>query len=52
MTGTFLHQKVNTYLGIALISLMAFWTVLYYFTHTAEAIGNNLVADTSISESD
>lgn len=36
----FLKQKVNTYLCIALLSLMAFWTVLYYFTHKAAAIGN------------
>ncbi len=38
----FLGQKVNQNLCLALISLMAFWTTLYYFTNKAEAIAENL----------
>ena len=38
----FFGQKVNQNLCLALISLMAFWTVLYYFTNKAEAIADNL----------
>jgi hypothetical protein len=49
MSGSFLKQKVNSYLCIALISLMAFWTCLYYFVHQAQAIGNNYIANTYIS---
>lgn len=41
----FLTQKVNQGLCIALISLMAFWTVLYYFTHKAEAIGESFASN-------
>lgn len=51
MSGSFLKQKVNSYLCIALVSLMAFWTCLYYFVHQAQAIGNVLTANTQISES-
>lgn len=34
-------QKVNSSLCIILICLMAFWTVLYYFSHKAFAIGDS-----------
>ena len=47
--GSFLKQKVNSYLCIALISLMAFWTVLYYFVNRTEAFGNNYVSNFSES---
>lgn len=40
----FFHQKVNTWLGIALISLMTFWTVLYYSTHKAYLIGDQYIS--------
>ena len=40
----FFKQKVNQYLCIALISLMAFWVVLYYFTVKAELVGENIIA--------
>ncbi len=36
-----MKQPVNQWLCIALISLLCFWTVLYYFTQTAQAIGEN-----------
>lgn len=36
----FFEQKINSYLCIALISLMSYWTVLFYATHKAEAIGD------------
>jgi hypothetical protein len=39
ITG-FLQQKVNSFLGIALISLMTFWVVLYYLSAQAEIIGH------------
>jgi hypothetical protein len=42
---SFFRQKVNQWLCIALISLMCFWTVLYYLTNKAQAIGNTLVVD-------
>jgi hypothetical protein len=48
-SGSFLKQKVNSYLCIALISLMAFWTCLYYFVNSAEVIGNNYIANTFVS---
>ena len=46
----FLKQKVNQWLCIALIGLMGFWTVLYYLTNKAEAIGNNAIADRNVVE--
>ena len=42
---SFFKQQVNQWLCIALIGLMCFWTVLYYLTNKAEAIGSSLVAD-------
>lgn len=42
---SFFKQQVNQWLCIALIGLMCFWTVLYYVSHKAEAIGSSLVAD-------
>lgn len=41
----FFVQKVNSPLCIILVGLMAFWTVLYYFTHKAQAIADNLAVD-------
>jgi hypothetical protein len=40
--NTYIHQKVNSYLCLALISLMTVWTGLYYGTHKAEAIAANI----------
>lgn len=39
-----LHQQVNQWLCIALISLMAFLVVLYYLVNQAEAFGNDYVS--------
>ena len=41
--SNFFRQKVNSSLCIALISLMCFWTVLYYLGHRAEQIGNSYI---------
>ena len=38
----FLYQKISSPLCIILISLMAFWTVLYYVTTKAQVVGRNL----------
>lgn len=38
-------QNVNQWLGIALISLMCFWVVLYYLADKANAVGNQLSID-------
>ena len=40
---TGLKQNVNQWLCIALVSLMCFWTVLFYFTNKAQALGEDLV---------
>ena len=45
MVPSFFKQQVNQWLCIALIGLMCFWTVLFYLTHKAEAIGSSLVAE-------
>ncbi len=43
-----MKQPVNQWLCIAFISLLCFWTLLYYFTQKAEAIGKNFnMLDTS-----
>jgi len=39
-----LKQPVNQWLCIAFISLLCFWTVLYYFTNKAQAIGETYLA--------
>ena len=39
-----LQQPVNQWLGIALISLMCFFVVLYYLVHRTEAFGVNLAS--------
>lgn len=44
----FLVQKVSSPLCILLTALMAFWTVLYYFTHKAQAIGDNLAIEEEV----
>jgi hypothetical protein len=36
-----LRQPVNQWLGIALISIMCFWVVLFYFTHKTQAIAES-----------
>ncbi len=46
----FLRQRVNQWLCIALLGLMCFWTVLYYLTNKAEAIGNNFSANLNIDK--
>ncbi len=40
----YLKQSVNQWLCIALLALMCFWTVLYYVTAQAQAIGENFVS--------
>lgn len=35
-----LHQQVNSYLAISLITVLTFATVLYYFNHSASKMGN------------
>ena len=35
MTLEFWHQKISSPLAILLVGLMAFWTILYYFTNRA-----------------
>jgi hypothetical protein len=42
--NTYIHQRVNSYLCMALIALMAFWTVLFYATHKATALADSYVA--------
>ena len=42
--NTYIHQRVNSYLCIALIGLMTFWTVLYYATHKAAAFADEYTA--------
>jgi hypothetical protein len=44
MIRKIIYQKVNSYLCLALISLMGFWTVLYYATHKASALANSYSA--------
>jgi hypothetical protein len=39
-----MKQPVNQWLCIAFISLLCFWTLLYYFTQNVEAVGDNYVA--------
>jgi hypothetical protein len=41
----FLKQSVNQWLCLALIGLMCFWTVLYYLTNKANAIGNTIMSE-------
>lgn len=36
-------QPVNQWLGIAIISVMCFWTVMYYVVHTADSVGAGFV---------
>jgi len=38
-----LKQPVNQWMGIALIGMMCFWVVLYYFVNKTEAFGNNYI---------
>jgi hypothetical protein len=44
----FFRQRINTYLALALVALMGFWTCLYYFTHKAEAIGTSYADSTNV----
>jgi hypothetical protein len=39
--ASFLKQKVNSFLCIALISLLTFWVLLYYLSVRSELIVNN-----------
>ena len=36
-----MKQPVNQWLCIAFLGLLCFWTVLYYFTESAQAVGEN-----------
>lgn len=47
----FFFQRVNTWLCIALLGLMCFWTVLFYMTYKANAIGNSYFAIESADQS-
>lgn len=38
-----LKQPVNQWLGIALVSLMCFWTVLFYSVNKVQGIGESYV---------
>ncbi|MDE1974931.1 MAG: hypothetical protein KGI49_00220 [Patescibacteria group bacterium] len=40
-----LRQPVNQWLGIALIGVMCFWVVLYYFVHKTEAFAESVTAE-------
>jgi hypothetical protein len=40
----FFKQRINQWLCIALLALMCFWTVLYYITAQAQAIGENFAS--------
>ncbi len=42
MNFEFWYQKVSSPLSIVLLLLMCFWTVLFYFTHRAGAIAEEL----------
>ncbi len=44
----YFKQEVNQWLCIALISLMCFWTVIYYIANTAQDIGNGFVAQDNL----
>ena len=48
----FLQQNVNQYLCITLIALMCVWTVLYYLSNKAQAIGNRVMGDASAIDFD
>jgi len=37
--GSFLKQRVNSFLCIALLALITFWVVLYYLSAKAQIIG-------------
>ena len=41
-----LRQPVNQWLCFALIGLMAFWVVLYYFVNRTSAFANDYVQTT------
>jgi hypothetical protein len=41
----FLKQGVNQWLCIALLALMCFWTMLYYMTNKAQALGESYSVD-------
>lgn len=41
MNYEFWRQKISSPLAILLVALMAFWTVLYYFTNRANAIADS-----------
>lgn len=41
------HQNVNSGLSIALISLMCFWVVLFYFKSKTEIVANAALAHQS-----
>ncbi len=43
----FLKQQINQWLCIALIALMCVWTLLYYTTNRAQALGESIVSSQS-----
>lgn len=42
-------QVVNQWLGIAFISLICFWVVLYYFVNMTEAFGEAYILNAQSS---
>lgn len=47
-----LRQPVNQWLGIALVSLMCFWVVLYYFAQKSELVAQSFVSQASTHTTD
>ena len=45
-----LRQPINQWLGIALISLMCFWVVLFYLTHKTAAFADSLTANAAMTQ--
>lgn len=41
----FMQQRVNSFLAILLVAVLAFVTILYYFTHKAQVFADNVHAN-------
>jgi hypothetical protein len=46
-----LKQPVNQWLGIALVSVMCFWVVVYYLANRTVIIGDNFVQASTLRDS-
>lgn len=42
---SFFSQRVNQWLGLALVGLLCVWTVIYYFGHKAYDFGDAYAAN-------